>query len=69
MCLPMAEQEDLYANYWRKIEETFGADSYDQVFDDFLRNWLTVISARRHRAFCLTNSLDFHGEGRITPLG
>lgn len=45
MGLPMSEQEDLYANYWRKIEETLGADSYDQVFDDFLRNWLTVISA------------------------
>lgn len=45
MGLPMAEQEDLYANYWRKIEETLGADSYDRVFDDFLRNWLTVISA------------------------
>lgn len=45
MGLPMGEQENLYANYWRKIEETLGADSYDRVFDDFLRNWLTVISA------------------------
>ena len=45
MGLPMDEQEDLYSNYWRKIEETLGADSYDRVFDDFLRNWLTVISA------------------------
>lgn len=45
MGLPMDEQEELYSNYWRKIEETLGADSYDQVFDDFLRNWLTVINA------------------------
>ena len=45
MGLPMDEQEDLYANYWRKIEETLGADSYDEVFDEFLRNWLTVIYA------------------------
>lgn len=45
MGLPMDEQEDLYANYWRKIEETLGADSYDEVFDEFLRNWLTVINA------------------------
>lgn len=45
MGLPMDEQDDLYANYWRKIEETLGADSYDEVFDEFLRNWLTVINA------------------------
>ncbi len=45
MGLPMDEQEGLYANYWRKIEETLGADSYDEVFDEFLRNWLTVINA------------------------
>lgn len=45
MGLPMNEQEDLYAYYWRKIEETLGADSYDEVFDEFLRNWLTVINA------------------------
>lgn len=45
MGLPMDEQEHLYANYWRKIEETLGADSYDEVFDDFLRNWLTVTNA------------------------
>ena len=45
MGLPMDEQEELYSNYWRKIEETLGADSYDQIFDDFLRNWLTVLHA------------------------
>lgn len=45
MGLPFEEQEDLYANYWRKIEVTLGADSYDEVFDEFLRNWLTVINA------------------------
>ena len=45
MGLPMDEQEKLYANYWRKIEETLGADSYDEVFDELLRNWLTVINA------------------------
>ena len=28
-----------------KIEETLGADGYDEVFDEFLRNWLTVINA------------------------
>jgi uncharacterized protein with ParB-like and HNH nuclease domain len=42
---PMEEQEKLYLNHWRKIEETLGADSYDDVFDDFIRNYLTVLNA------------------------
>lgn len=45
MGLPVAEQNDLYVNYWRKIEETLGADSYDRIFDEFLRDWLTVVYA------------------------
>lgn len=45
MGLPMDEREELYANYWRKIEETLRADSYGEVFGEFLRNWLTVIYA------------------------
>jgi uncharacterized protein with ParB-like and HNH nuclease domain len=45
MSLPMDEQEKLYRNHWRVIEETLGADSYDSIFDDFIRNWLTVIYA------------------------
>lgn len=45
MALPMDEQERLYRNHWRRIEETLGADSYDNIFDDFIRNWLTVIYA------------------------
>ena len=28
-----------------KIEEALGADGYDEAFDEFLRNWLTVINA------------------------
>lgn len=45
MDLPLEEQEKLYKNHWRRIEETLGADSYDTVFDDFIRNYLTVIFA------------------------
>ena len=41
MGLPMDKQENLYANYWRKIEETLGTDGYDEV----MRDWLTVINA------------------------
>ncbi|MCI2206920.1 MAG: DUF262 domain-containing protein [Atopobiaceae bacterium] len=45
MGLPMDQQERVYANHWRKIEEALGADSYDTVFDDFIRNYLTVLYA------------------------
>lgn len=45
MSLPMEKQETLYKNQWRMIEETLGADSYDTVFDDFIRNYLTVLYA------------------------
>lgn len=45
MGMPLEEQDSLYENHWRKIEETLGADSYDEVFDEFLRDWLTVINA------------------------
>ncbi|MFT9396957.1 MAG: DUF4268 domain-containing protein [Bifidobacterium psychraerophilum] len=45
MGLPVERQNELYQNHWRKIEETLGADSYDQVFDEFLRDWLTVVTA------------------------
>ncbi len=42
MGLPMDEQEKMYRNHWRVIEETLGPDVYDSVFDDFIRNYLTV---------------------------
>lgn len=42
---PMEKQEALYKNQWRLIEETLGSDSYDTVFDDFIRNYLTVLYA------------------------
>ncbi len=45
MGLPREEQDKLYRNHWRKIEETLGADGYDEVFDDFVRNYLTVLYA------------------------
>jgi uncharacterized protein with ParB-like and HNH nuclease domain len=45
MSYPAAEQEELYSTYWRPIEETLGAGSYDRVFDEFVRCWLTVVKA------------------------
>ena len=45
MGLPRDEQNRLYLNHWRVIEEALGADSYDEVFDEFVRNYLTVLYA------------------------
>lgn len=45
MGFPREEQDKLYLNHWRAIEEALGADSYDEVFDEFVRNYLTVLHA------------------------
>lgn len=45
MSQSLHDQEALYKNHWRKIEEALGPDSYDSVFDNFVRNWLTVLYA------------------------
>jgi len=39
------DQDELYLTYWRPIEETLGTSTYDKVFDDFVRDWLTVCYA------------------------
>ena len=39
-----AEQERLYEDHWRVIERALG-ERYDEVFDEFIRNWLTVLYA------------------------
>lgn len=38
------EQDQLYNEHWRNIEKNLG-ENYDAVFDDFIRNWLTVLYA------------------------
>lgn len=45
MSYPASEQEDLYRTYWRPIEEALGTSTYDQVFDMFVRCWLTIVKA------------------------
>ena len=45
MGLSLEEQENLYRNYWRPIEETLGANIYDRIFDEFIRDYLTVCIA------------------------
>lgn len=45
MGLPKDKQDSLYLNHWRNIELTLGADIYEDTFDEFLRNYLTVLYA------------------------
>lgn len=45
MGLPAREQEELYQNHWRIIEQTLGTDSDEEVFDAFIRGYLTVLYA------------------------
>lgn len=45
MGLPKEKQDALYLNHWRNIETTLGSDSYENIFDEFLRNYLTVLYA------------------------
>lgn len=45
MGLPKEKQDALYLNHWRNIEVTLGADIYESVFDEFIRNYLTVLYA------------------------
>lgn len=45
MGLSKEKQDALYLNHWRKIELILGADIYEDTFDEFLRNYLTVLYA------------------------
>ena len=45
MGLPMDEQEISTPTTGARSRRGSDADSYDEVFDEFLRNWLTVINA------------------------
>lgn len=37
-----AEQTRLYNDYWRPMEEEFGAENYSQQFDEFMRFFLVI---------------------------
>ncbi len=48
MGLDHEQQTRLYNDYWRPMEIEFGAENYNQDFDEFVRYFL-VIKARNHR--------------------
>lgn len=45
MGLPVKEQDRLYKNYWRPIERLLSGDAEDELFDEFLKDYLTVVCA------------------------
>lgn len=45
MGLEREQQNHMYLHHWRKIELALGKDSYDKIFDEFVRNYLTVLYA------------------------
>lgn len=45
MGLPVQDQNRLYQNYLRQIELNLGHDTYDECFDEFLQDYLTVRNA------------------------
>lgn len=76
MGLPKEKQDALYLNHWRDIELILGADSYEDVFDEFLRSYLTVLYApeplvKRDIYHIFKRHVSDHGydkEGRIEEL-
>lgn len=42
MGLEPSLQNELYRDYWRKMETAFGQDAYDTHFDAFMRDYLTA---------------------------
>ena len=42
MGLEPSEQERLYRSYWRPMEREFGQQAYGDMFDSFMRHYLTV---------------------------
>ena len=66
-------QDELYQTYWRPIETTLGASTYDSVFDEFIRDWLTVLYApeplvRRDVYQTFKRHFEKQGYGKTVPV-
>lgn len=42
MGLEEKQQRELYINYWRKMELSFGQEQYESIFNAFVRHYLTM---------------------------
>lgn len=67
------KQDELYQTYWRPIELALGASTYDSVFDEFVRDWLTVLYApepltRRDVYQAFKRHYAAQGYGRTAPV-
>ena len=69
---PLEMQGQLYEDHWRIIEIKLGVDVYNDVFDDFLYDWLAIINAPRpvptrdvyrfFKDYVTNNGYDNHGQ-------
>ena len=59
MGLEPDEQDDLYTNYWRPMEEAFGQEGFTTEFDNFIRYYLAVKNKY------LPNTRDIYREFKI----
>lgn len=69
MDLAPSTQEKLYRQYWRPMEEDFGAAAYEAQFDQFVRHFLTVRTGSIPRLSDIYDAFknyarDFTGEGQ-----
>lgn len=67
------KQDELYQTYWRPIETTLGASTYGSVFDEFVRDWLTVLYApepltRRDVYQAFKRHFEAQGYGKTVPV-
>ncbi len=67
------DQDNLYLTYWRPIEVALGTSTYDKVFDNFVRAWLTVCTApelpsKRDVYQAFKNQVRDEGYGRRKPM-
>lgn len=67
------KQDELYLHYWRPIEVALGASTYDEEFDDFVSDWLTVRNApeplvRRDVYQLFKRHCESRGYGRELPV-
>ncbi len=44
MDLEPKQQEEIYQDYWYKMEQDFGQEGYTKKFDQFMRYYLTIKS-------------------------
>ncbi len=66
MGLEPAEQEHLYAKYWRPMEIDFGQAAYESQFDEFVRHYLTVMTGEIPRLGDIYEAFKAHARESVS---